>query len=116
MRRSAYDWGVAYYLSYDNDLARATPIIVEAIRAGITSEKVVAGVQVDLPGPGGMHRIAITSAGARGSKIASDDSADEDQAIAFLDWFVKTFPCRHYAFMFLDHGGRLDEMCMDLAP
>jgi hypothetical protein len=112
----AYDWGVAYYLSYDNDLGPATPVIVRAIRAGVTSEKTVAAVQVDLPGPGGMHRISITSVGATADKIASDDSADENQAIAYLDWFVKKFKCRHYAFIFLDHGGRLDEMCLDAEP
>src|SRR5207248_2206864 len=60
--------------------------------------------------------IEITPAGATPTKIKSDDSADEDQAIAYLDWFVKKYPCKHYAFIFLDHGGRLDEMCLDLEP
>jgi hypothetical protein len=111
-----YDWGVAYYLSYDNNLGPAMPVVLKAIRAGITSENVVAGVQVDLPGPGGMQRAAITATGSKIDKIKSDDSADEDQAIAYLDWFVTNYPCRHYAFIFLDHGGDLDEMCLDLEP
>ena len=111
-----YDWGVAYYLSYDNDLAKATPIIVKAIRAGVNSPATVAAVQVDLPGPGGMHRIEITSKKVTSTNLKSDDSANEDEAIAYLDWFVKTYPCKHYAFMFLDHGGRLDEMCLDESP
>jgi hypothetical protein len=111
-----YDWGVAYYLSYDNDLGRAGQIIARAVRAGVTSEKCVAAVQADLPGPGGMQRVSITSTGATQTRIASEDSASEDQAIAYLEWFVKTYPCRHYAFIFPDHGGRLDEMCLDLEP
>ena len=111
-----FDWGVAYYLSYDNNLGPAMPVVVKAIRDGIKSDNVVAGVQVDLPGPGGMQRGAITSTGSKLEKVTSDDSANEDQAIAFLDWFVQKYPCKHYVFAFLDHGGDLDEMCLDLEP
>ena len=111
-----YDWGVAYYLSYDNNLAPAMPIILKAIRSGVTANA-IAAVQVDMPGPGGMQRAALIGGEeSKVIKLASDDSSDEGQAVAYLDWFVKTYPCKHYAFVFLDHGGDLDEMCADLNP
>jgi len=50
------------------------------------------------------------------TRLASDDSADENQVIEYLNWFVKTFPCKHYIVTFLDHGGGLDEMSLDDHP
>ena len=111
-----YDWGIAYYLSYDNNLGPAMPIIVKAIRSGV-SANAIAAVQVDMPGPGGMQRVALIGGeDSKVIKLASDDSADENQAIAYFEWFVKTYPCKHYGFFFLDHGGDLDQMCADVNP
>jgi hypothetical protein len=112
----AYDWGVAYWLSYDNDLERAGPIILKRVKQGVASDRQVAALQADYTDPHGMRRYVVTSNGTTETKLDSDDSANEDQAIAFLEWFVKTYPCKHYAFVFLNHGGRLDEMCLDEQP
>ncbi len=111
-----YDWGVAYYMSYDNDLERCGQPIIKMIREGVTSEKVVAAVQADFKDKNGMHRYEIAASGMKETKVDSEDSASEEQAIAYLEWFVKTFRCKHYIVTFLDHGGRIDEMCYDEHP
>jgi hypothetical protein len=111
-----YDWGVAYYMSYDNNLDGNGPKIIRQIRRGVTSPRTVAAVQADFRDPGGMHRYTITSAGMDETRLVSDDSADEDEAIAYLDWFVQTFRCKRYIVVFMDHGGRLDQMCLDDHP
>jgi hypothetical protein len=111
-----YDWGVAYYCPYDNDLERAAPIILKRIRAGITSGRQAAALQADLCDTAGMRRYGITDRGVAETRVDSEDSADEEQAIAYLDWFVKTYPCRRYAFVFLNHGGMLDQMGRDDQP
>jgi len=113
---AVYDWGVAYYLSYDNDLEKAGPVILKQIREGVVAEKTVAAVQADYTDTGGMHRYVITPKGVTATRVASDDSASEEQALQYLEWFVKTYPCRRYVVIFLNHGGRLDELCLDEEP
>lgn len=110
------DWGVAYWMSYDNDLETFGKQIISEIRSGIISANTVAAVQADFTDPGGMYRIVIQSTGMTQTRLTSDDSANEDQVIDYLNWFVKTFPCKHYIVTFLDHGGGLDEMSRDDHP
>jgi hypothetical protein len=111
-----YDWGVAYYMSYDNNLESCGRTIIDAIRRGVASDRAVAAVQADFSDPGGMRRLAITAGGIEETRIPREDSASEDAAIEYLAWFVKTFPCKRYVFTFLDHGGTLDAMCYDERP
>ena len=111
-----YEWGVAYYMSYDNNLEKCGKPILGMIEKGVTSPKVVCAVQADFTDEGGMHRYVFKSTGKEESRISSDDSASEDEAAAYFEWFAKTYPCQHYVFTFLDHGGRIDEMCVDDHP
>jgi hypothetical protein len=111
-----YDWGVAYFMSYDNNLEGCGQPIIEMIRQGVASEKTVAAVQADFTDGDGMHRYTITSKNMVEEKVDSEDSADEDRAIEYLEWFVKTFPCKKYVVTFLNHGGAIDAMCYDEKP
>lgn len=111
-----YDWGVAYYMSYDNDLAAWGQPIIENIRRGVGSERTVAAVQADFTDEEGMRRYVITSKGMEEMRLASEDSADEAQVIEYLDWFVRMYPSKRYVITFLNHGGRLDDMCRDDRP
>lgn len=112
----AHDWGVAYYMSYDNSLDGYGAGILEQIRNGAVSSRVIAAVQADFVDAKGMRRYTVTPAGIHKRMVASEDSADEDQAIAFLRWFVTNFPCRKYVIVFLNHGGKVDQMCSDRHP
>jgi hypothetical protein len=109
----AYDWGVAYYMSYDNNLEVHGPTIVGRIRDGITSGRTVAAVQADLRDPGGMRRYAIRASGVETTRVDSEDSASEDRLVDYLTWFATTFRCGRYAVVILNHGGKLDDMCLD---
>ncbi len=111
-----YDWGIVYYMSYDNNLDAFGAHIIARIEEGIKSRNVVAAVQADFTENKGMQRYAITSEGIRKISLDSEDSADADQVIAYLQWFVAAFPCRKYVFTFLNHGGKVDEMCNDRNP
>ncbi|MBT3378252.1 MAG: hypothetical protein HN742_38370 [Lentisphaerae bacterium] len=110
------DWGVAYYMPYDNSLASLGPRIIDRIERGTRSRNIVSAVQADFVGKGGMCRHAILAEGTHRIPVPSERSADPEQAIAYLRWFVETFPCRKYAFIFLGHGGKVDQMCSDLHP
>lgn len=111
-----YDWGVIYYMSYDNDLERFGKGIIEAIGSGVKSPRTIAAVQADFTDDGGMRRYTIKSSGMSEERVASDDSADEGQLIAYLDWFVTRHPSKRYVVILLDHGGGVDEMCFDKRP
>lgn len=111
-----YDWGVAYFMSYDNNLEKCGEPIIGMIEKGVVGERTVAAVQADFSDLGGMHRITITPKGRSETRVDSDNSADEDVAIAYLEWFVKTYRCKRYVVTFLNHGGKIDDMCADDKP
>ena len=108
-----YDWGVAYYMSYDNNLEKCGKPIIKMITAGCKSEKQIVAVQADFTDSNGMKRYTIKPSGTEETKIDTEDSAKEETAIEYLEWFTKTFKCKHYVFTFLDHGGAIDQMCFD---
>src|SRR4051812_1636748 len=111
--RPPYDWGVAYYMSYDNNLEVHGPTILGRIARGFTAGRTVAALQADFRDRGGMRRYTVRSSGVETSRVASEDSASEDRMLDYLDWFATTFPCRRYAVVVLNHGGKLDAMCLD---
>jgi hypothetical protein len=115
-RFEPYDWGIIYYMSYDNNLEPFGKGIIQAIRDGVKSSRTVAAVQADFSDVGGMHRYTIQSSGISEERITSDDSADEEQFIAYLNWFVEKYPSNRYIVVFLNHGGGIDEMCFDANP
>jgi hypothetical protein len=96
-----YDWGVAYYMSYDNDLEMHGEPIIDRIARGVRGGNTVAAVQADFKDSGGMHRVLIRGSGVSRTRIASDDSADEDALAGFLDWFATSFRCRNYVVILL---------------
>ncbi len=112
-----YDWGVAYYMSYDNNLESCGEPIIDGIRKGMVSERTVAAVQADFTDKDGMRRITLSNGQKREeTKIDTEDSALEDTAIEYLEWFVKTYRCKRYVVTFLNHGHTIDAMCADDAP
>ncbi|MEZ0230050.1 MAG: clostripain-related cysteine peptidase, partial [Planctomycetota bacterium] len=111
-----YDWGVAYYMSYDNNLEKCGKTILKGIKKGCTSPKQIVAVQADYTNSEGMTRYTIKHSGTDESKIDTEDSAKEETAATYLEWFTKTFKCKRYVFTFLDHGGKIDQMCNDDNP
>src|SRR5262245_11088372 len=111
--RPLYDWGVAYYMSYDNNLEQHGPTILGRIANGITSERTLAAVQADFRDAAGMRRYTIRSSGVEMTRVESEDLASEDRLIDYLTWFASSFRCRRYAVVILNHGGKLDDLCLD---
>ncbi|MHC4661304.1 MAG: clostripain-related cysteine peptidase [Planctomycetota bacterium] len=109
-----HEWGVIYYMPYDNNLEVFGELIIGRIKQGVVSEKLVAAVQADFSDNGGMYRYRITSKDMKKTQLKSDDSADEDRIMEYMNWFAKEFHCRNYIVVFLNHGGKLDETSLDL--
>jgi len=113
-KKPDYDWGVIYYMPYDNNLEQFGELIIDRIRQGVVSEKLVAAVQADFSDKGGMYRYTITSKDMKKTRLKSDDSADENRIMEYMNWFAKKFHCKNYIVVFLNHGGKLDETSLDL--
>lgn len=110
------DWVLIYVMSYDNNLTRFGPGILDALGRGVRGGKTVVTVLADDPNPNGLNRYVITSDGISSHRLPTDDSASEVVLGDYLSWAAKTYPAKHYAIVFLDHGGRLYEMCLDERP
>jgi Clostripain family len=105
-----------YVMSYDNDLSICGPGILDALERGVKGGETLATVLADDPDPGGLTRHVISSDGRTSQRLATDDSASEAVLSDYLTWVAEAHPSKHYAVVFLDHGGRLDEMCLDERP
>ncbi|MEK7269337.1 MAG: clostripain-related cysteine peptidase [Planctomycetota bacterium] len=100
-------------MSYDNDLEPAGPVILDAIEKGVKGTKIAVAVLADDQKPTGLKRIVLDASGRRTETLDTDDSASEAVLADFLAWVAREYPSRHFALVFLNHGGRLDEMCRD---
>ena len=110
------DWVLVYYMSYDNNLEGCGPVILDALEKGVAGTKLVVTVLSDDTKKDGLNRITLSKDGRTSEKLATDNSASEDVLKDYLAWVAKNHPARHYAIVFLDHGGRLDEMSADEWP
>ncbi len=114
------EWVIAYYMSYDNNLGSLGEHILAEIAAGVTDPGIAVVVQADLPGQAGMTRISFQSDGNRlqedRTTIPAQNSADEAELAAFLAWVKESWPAKNVALVFLNHGGKLNQMCLDDHP
>ncbi len=115
--KDAYEWTLIYYMSYDNDLSACSEGIIKHIAEGVKSEKVAVVIQADIAGNDGMRRISLKRKGdalvREDKKIAGDDSTSIGELRSFLKAAREDFPSKNYLLTFLDHGGKLNEMCED---
>jgi hypothetical protein len=110
-------WTFAYVMSYDNDLAIHAESILSRIADGVGKSDVAVTVLADLADTGGLQRHRITAKEGRVREtLETEDSASETVVRDYLDWVAATFPAKRYGVVFLDHGGGLDEMCLDRRP
>jgi Clostripain family len=112
----AHEWVLLYYMSYDNNLDYCEPIILDALQQGVSETTHVVSVLADDTERNGLMRYTITTAGQQVETLPTENSASEEVLADYLDWAASTLPARHYVLAFLDHGGRLDEMCWDTWP
>lgn len=110
------DWVLVYWMSYDNNLDGCARPILDMLRAGIETDRLAVVVVADRRDREGMRRHELTRAGEVETRLADEDSADERTLARELEWVGQRYPARRYAVVFLDHGGRLGEMCHDERP
>jgi len=111
-----HEWVFIFHVPNDNDLDRHAASIRGSIRRGLIGDRVAATLLIDDADPGGLRRVALTSDSVEEEILDTDDSTDVAVLEAFLEWSSETFPARHYALALLGHGGRLDEVALDLRP
>lgn len=109
-------WVLAYYMSYDNNLSHCTPIILEQLEVGVKDTNTVVTVLSDDREQVGLKRYEICAQGRQVEVLLTENSASEEVLDNYLQWVGETYPARHYGLIFLDHGGRLDQMCLDEWP
>lgn len=113
-----WDWVFVYYMNYDNNLEPCGRPILDMLKAGVVSDRVVVTCQADFRDTDGLRRYVITKAGGETCEQLADqeNSADEETLAAYLEWVKQRFPGKKYALVFLDHGGALAEMSNDGNP
>ena len=112
-RTSELDWVLVYIMSYDNNLASIGPIILDDLERGVTNDKTRVLVLQDDTDQDGLKRWVISANGRDHDLLETDNIASEAVVAEYLGWVAKEHPAKHYAVVFLNHGGALDEMCRD---
>ena len=118
--KKVYEWVFVYYMSYDNDLSPFGEVILNDLSKGLLNSKVAVVVQADSIDSSGMKRIGLYYADGRARRketiLKSEDSADEAELKRYLEWVRKKWVAKNYCMVFLDHGGKLNQMCKDVKP
>jgi hypothetical protein len=117
---NVYDWVFVYYMSYDNDLSSYGEVILNDLSKGLSNSNVAVVVQADFVDSSGMKRISLYHADGKTHRTdiaeKSEDSADEAELKKYLKWVRKKWIAENYCIVFLDHGGKLNQMCRDNKP
>jgi hypothetical protein len=110
------EWLFVYYMPYDNNLSKYGDEIINMIGDSILSENVVATVQAEIKGVPGMSRYIINNTGITVTTIKNERSASVNTYREYLEWVQRRVDYEKLAVIFLDHGGKLDEICLDERP
>ncbi|MHC4310632.1 MAG: clostripain-related cysteine peptidase [Planctomycetota bacterium] len=119
-KANVYEWIFVYYMSYDNDLNPFGKVILSDLTKGIVDSKTAVVVQADFTDNRGMKRIALQHSNGKPRRkeivLKSEDSADEYEFRKYLEWVRKKWDAKNYCIVFLNHGGKLNNMCLDRKP
>jgi cysteine peptidase C11 family protein len=105
-----------YWMPYDNNLSVWSDSIYAMINTGITNEKIIVTVQKDDTGIDGMTRSIITKNEIINETIEEDNSASGISYDQYLEWVAQKVRSKKYVIVFLDHGGKLDQVGLDEYP
>lgn len=110
------DWLFVYYMPYDNNLSQYGEPIIEMIKDSLKTEKVIVTVQADFSDTLGMRRLVITHDKIFRDTIKNEYSASTETYQDYLKWVLNSIEYKKIAVVFLNHGGKLDELCLDKNP
>ncbi len=112
----AQKWLVAYYMPYDNDLDHSAEFIVKESFNGVKSPNLTVVFQADRMDSTGMKRVVLNSGALDTIEISSEQSSHTESLENYLSWIEKEFEFSKMALIFLNHGGKLDEIGLDEYP
>ena len=112
--RQVYDWIFLYWMPYDNDLSRFGQEIIQAISSGIRSKNLLVAVEADFLETPNITRYVLTQNQTQTQQLHISDSASEDAFAEYLTWAQSQFEAKHWAIVFLGHGGNTDEISPDI--
>ena len=119
-KEKTYEWIFIYYMSYDNDLSSFGQGILRDLQKGLVNSKVAVLTQMDFIDGKGMKRIALYRSFGRTKRkeisLKNEDSADPNQLEKYFRWVRENWKANNYCIVFLNHGGRLNSMCLDEKP
>lgn len=119
-KEKTYEWIIIYYMSYDNDLSVYGETILGNLQKGIVNSKIAVVVQADFSNSKGMKRIALYRTFGQSKRketsLKNEDSADPAELKKYFEWILQNFKSKNYCIVFLNHGGKLNEMCKDEKP
>jgi hypothetical protein len=110
-------------MPYDNDLylskdrrIRYGDEIIKMIGDNIRSENVIVTIQAEFADKPGMYRYIMNKNGVSIATINNEYSASIATYKEYLEWVKDKVDFKKLAIIFLDHGGKLDEICLDEKP
>lgn len=105
-----------YWMPYDNNLSLWADSIYQMIQSGVESTEIIVTIQKDVSGNGGMTRSIISNEGILNHKIKDENSSSGKSFNDYLSWITRKIKSDRYVIIFLDHGGKLDEIGLDEFP
>lgn len=109
------DWLFIYYMPYDNNLSHLGTDIVEMLKKG-TSKNIGAIIQADFSDTIGMKRYSLINNKIDSIKLNCENSVEIKTFRSYLNWIYENYSANNYVITFLDHGGQLNEICIDNYP
>jgi len=103
-------------MPYDNNLSSWADSIYHMIQSGLESKDIIVTIQKDVSGDTGMTRSIITNKGITNYQITDEKSWSGKSYDNYLSWVSDQLNSDNYVIIFLDHGGKLDEIGLDEFP
>lgn len=111
-----YDWVLLYWMPYDNDLSSLGQPIIQMLSRGVQSNNILVVVESDFSGARQLSRRTISKGKIDVQHLETANSSNEKVFAEYLDWARSKFQAKHWAIVFLGHGGRLLEISPDEHP
>lgn len=105
-----------YWMPYDNDLNVWADSIYQMIQSGVSTTDIIVTIQKDVSGDSGMTRSIISNEDIVNYQISDDKSYSGKSFNDYLSWVFNRIESDRYVIIFLNHGGKLDEIGLDEFP
>lgn len=103
-------------MPYDNNLSEFGSVIINEMKAGVQNDSIAIVIQADFADTVPSQRILITKDSIYYFDCDIENFSSTDSYRQYLSWVKTNFAFHKSALVFLDHGGRLNEICLDEKP